>query len=86
MSNPGEINIIATRTRYAFVFGSDFDHWFRVFDGTFGYSDDRSAFYLRKLIFERSIRTERVVKCLDILIEGMVDYRRLGDFGELVNL
>ena len=26
------------------------------------------------------------VKCLGILMEGMVDYRRLGDFGDLANL
>ena len=26
------------------------------------------------------------VKCLDTLMEGMVDYRRLGDFGDLVYL
>ena len=26
------------------------------------------------------------VKCLDILMEGMVDYRRLADFGDVVNL
>ena len=25
-------------------------------------------------------------KCLDTLMDGMVDYRRLGDFGDLVNL
>ena len=52
---------IATRTRYAFVFGPDFGHWFRVFDGTFEYFDDRSAFYLRKLITERSIGTGRLL-------------------------
>ena len=51
------IQHIATRTRDAFVFGSDFGHWFRVSDGTFGYFDDRSAFYLRKMIIERSIGT-----------------------------
>ena len=49
---------IATRTRDAFVFGLDFGHWFRVFNGTFGYFDDRPAFYLRKLIIEKSIGTE----------------------------
>ena len=27
------------------------------FDGTFGYFDDRSAFYLRKMIIERSVGT-----------------------------
>ena len=48
---------IATRTRDAFVFGSDFGHWFRVFDGTFECFEDRSAFYLRELIIERSIGT-----------------------------
>ena len=69
--------IIATRTRDALVVGSDFGHCFRVFDGTFEYFDDRSAFYLRKLIIERSIGTGGAVKCLDILMEGMVDYRRL---------
>ena len=26
------------------------------------------------------------IKCLDTLMEDMVDYRRLGDFGDLVNL
>ena len=26
------------------------------------------------------------VKCLDILMEGIVDYRRLEDFGDVVNL
>ena len=25
-------------------------------------------------------------KCLDIFMEEMVDYRRLGDFGDVVNL
>ena len=50
-------HIIATRTRDTFVFGSDFGPWFRVFDGIFGYFDDRSAFYLRKWIIERSIGT-----------------------------
>ena len=51
------IQHIAPRTRDAFVFGQDFGPWFRVFDGTFGYFDDRSAFYLQKLITERSIGT-----------------------------
>ena len=26
------------------------------------------------------------IKCLDTLMEGMIDYGRLGDFGDLVNL
>ena len=30
----------AKRTRNTFVFGSDFGHWFRVFDGTFECFDD----------------------------------------------
>ena len=51
------IQQIATRTRDAFVFGLDFVHWFRVFNGTFEYFDDQSAFYLQKLIIERSIGT-----------------------------
>ena len=61
MSNPGggvEYDMIlhlVTRTRDTFVFGSDSGYWFRVFDGTFKYFHDRSAFYLRKLIIERSI-------------------------------
>ena len=43
MSNPGGgveydmISHLATRTRDTFVFGSDFGHWSRVFDGTFEY-------------------------------------------------
>ena len=45
----------ATRTRDTFVFGSDFGHWFRAFDGTFEYFDERSAICLRKVIIERSI-------------------------------
>ena len=63
MSNPrggveyDMIQHIAARTRDAFVFGSDFGHWFRVFDGTFEYFDDRSASHLRKLIIYRSIGT-----------------------------
>ena len=61
MSNPGGgveydiIQHIATRTGDAFVFGSGFGYWFRVFHGTLGNFDDRSAFYLRKLIIERTI-------------------------------
>ena len=51
------IQHIAIRSRDAFVFGSDFGHYFRGFDGTFGYFDERSAFYLRKMIIERSIGT-----------------------------
>ena len=51
------IQHIATLTRDVFVFGSDFGHWFRVFDGTFEYFDYRSAFYLRKLIIKRGIGT-----------------------------
>ena len=51
------IEHIATRTKDAFVFGSDFGHWFWGFDGTFEYFDERSAFYLQKLIVERSIGT-----------------------------
>ena len=64
MSNPGGggvkydmIQHIASRTRDAFVFGSDFGYWFRFFYGTFGYFDDRSALYLREVIIERSIGT-----------------------------
>ena len=26
------------------------------------------------------------IKCLDVLMEGMVDYGRLEDFGDVVNL
>ena len=33
---------------------------FGVFDGCFEYFDDRSAFYLRKFIIERSIGTGRL--------------------------
>ena len=51
------IQHIATRTRDVFVFGSDFGHWYRVFDGTFEYFDERFAFCLRKLMIERSIGT-----------------------------
>ena len=34
------ISHMITQTRDAFVFGSDFGHWFRVCDGTFKYFDD----------------------------------------------
>ena len=37
-------------------------------------------------MFQRSIGTGGAVKYLDILMGRMVDYRRLGDFGDLVNL
>ena len=63
MSNPGGgveydmIQHIATRTTDAFVFGSDFVHWFRVFNGTFECFDDQPPFCLRKLMIERSIGT-----------------------------
>ena len=37
------------------------------FDGTFGYFDDRSASYLRKLIIERSIRSGGLLNILIFL-------------------
>ena len=59
MSNPGGgaveydiIQLLATRTRDAFVFGSDC--FFMALSSIF---DDWFAFYLRKFIIERNIGT-----------------------------
>ena len=50
--------------------------------------DDRSAFYLWKFIIERNIGTAGLlnVYLVGVLMEKMVDYRRLEDFGDVINL
>ena len=50
------IQHIAARTRDA-CFWLEFWSLVSGFDGTFGYLDDRPAFYLRKLVIERSVGT-----------------------------
>ena len=37
-------------------------------------------------MFEEKHWNREAVKCLDTLMEEMVDYRRFEDFGDLVNL